>query len=323
MEIEHDPVIAAIAERRGGYFTTADARRNGYGPGALRSARARKVITKVRYGAWALTPTYAGLTATDQYAVRCLAVADKLGPGAVLTHHSAIAVRGLPLVGIDLSVVHVTRLDQRNGRTVAGVRFHEGALGDSEIGEVDGRVVSALPRALWESASLAHVRSGVVLMDAALHEGLVDRDQLERAERRHRGWHGSPRASAALAFADGRAESPGESLGRWMFHVFDLPKPELQFDVFDEHGTFLGRSDYAWPEWRHLGEFDGLRKYYRPYKEGDDASKVVVSEKQREEEMCGQRFGMSRLIWNDVLTLDRGVAARVLAQLKQSRRLFG
>ncbi|MFD1824500.1 MULTISPECIES: type IV toxin-antitoxin system AbiEi family antitoxin domain-containing protein [Mumia] len=323
MEIEHDPVIAAIAGRRGGYFTTADARDNGYGPGALASARGRRAIAKVRYGAWALPATYGELHATEQYAVRCQAVADKLGPGAVLSHHSALAVRRMPLVAVDLSLVHVTRLDQRNGRTVAGVRFHAGSLTDSEIDEVDGRQVTTLPRALWESASLAQVRSGVVAMDAALHHGLVDRDQLERAEERHRGWQGSPRASAALAFADGKAESAGESLGRWMFHVFDLPKPVLQYDVYDENGNFLGRSDYAWPEWRHLGEFDGLRKYYRPYKEGDDASEVVVSEKRREERMCGQRYGMSRLIWGDVYTLDRGVAARVLAQLTQSRRLFG
>ncbi|WP_370617259.1 type IV toxin-antitoxin system AbiEi family antitoxin domain-containing protein [Mumia sp. Pv 4-285] len=323
MEIENDPAIAAVAERHGGYFTTAEARDHGYGPGLLRAARARGGITKVRYGAWAPATSYERLTVTEQYAVRCLAVADKLGPGAVLTHHSAIAVRRLPLVAVDLSVVHVTRLDQRNGRTIAGVQFHEGSIPDGEVSDVDGRPVSGLARAVWESASLAHVRSGVVLMDAALQRGLVDRDQLERAEGRHRGWRGSPRASAALAFADGRAESPGESLGRWMFHVFDLPKPELQYDVFNEDGVFLGRADYAWPEWRHLGEFDGLRKYLRPYKEGDDASAVVVAEKRREELMCGQRYGMSRLIWNEVFTLDRRVAGAVRAQLKQSRRLFG
>lgn len=323
MEIEHDPAIVALAERRGGYVTTADARGYGYGPTLLAAARRRGALTRVRYGAWALTRTYETLDATEQYAVRCLAVADKLGPGTALTHHSAIAVRRLPLVGVDLSVVHVTRLDQRTGRTVAGVRFHEGSLADSEVSEVAGRTVSALPRAVWESASLVQVRSGVVLMDAVLHRELVDRHQLERAQERHRGWRGSRRAAAALAFADERSESAGESLGRWMFRVFDLPKPELQYDVFDEDGTFLGRSDYAWPQWRHLGEFDGLRKYLRPYKEGDDASKVVVSEKRREERMCGQRFGMSRLIWSEVLPLDRRVADRVRSQMEQSRRLFG
>ncbi len=323
MEIEHDPAIRALAERRGGYFTTADARAYGYGPTPLAAARRQGVLTKVRYGAWALSRMHEALDATERYAVCCLAVADKLGPGTALTHHSAIAVRGLPLVAVDLSVVHVTRLDGRTGRTVAGVRFHEGSLADDEIAEVAGRPVSTLPRAVWESASLAHVRSGVVLMDAVLHRELVDREQLERAQVRHRGWRGSPRAAAALTFADGRSESPGESLGRWMFHVFDLPEPELQYDVFDEDGRFLGRSDYAWPQWRHLGEFDGLRKYLRPYKQGDDASRVVVSEKRREEKMCGQRFGMSRLIWSDVFALDRRVADRVRAQMEQSRRLFG
>jgi hypothetical protein len=58
-------------------------------------------------------------------------------------------------------------------------------------------------------------------------------------------------------------------------------RPELQFvvttDGLDEH------ADFAWPEVRALGEFDGEVKYRdERYRRGGDVVDVVIREKNRE-----------------------------------------
>ena len=63
-----------------------------------------------------------------------------------------------------------------------------------------------------------------------------------------------------MAFADGRAESPLEPVGRWRLHRAELPAPELQVVLGNEYGP-LGRVDFYWPEYRTVGEADGLLEY--------------------------------------------------------------
>jgi hypothetical protein len=56
----------------------------------------------------------------------------------------------------------------------------------------------------------------VVLLDCVLHLRLVDRDELERVASQHR--RGAPALRRALLLADGRSESPWETILR-LFHV--------------------------------------------------------------------------------------------------------
>jgi phosphoribosylformylglycinamidine synthase PurS subunit len=57
--------------------------------------------------------------------------------------------------------------------------------------------------------------------------------------------------------ADPLAESPMESVLRWLVHAAGLPRPVLQFVIRDAVGSFLGRADLAWPDRKVLVEFDG------------------------------------------------------------------
>ena len=71
------------------------------------------------------------------------------------------------------------------------------------------------------------------------------------------------------------AQSIGESLGRHLMWTQHLPEPQLQFTVYDENGNLVGITDFAWPDYGLLGEFDGMIKYGRLLKEGETASDVV------------------------------------------------
>lgn len=322
MSLSDDPSLVALVQIRGGYFTTADAKDLGHHGTELARAAAAGEITRVRHGTWAPSRSYDALSAEDKYALRARAVAAKLGPGTVLSHQSAAAVRRLPLVDADLRDVHVTRLDGRSGRKVAGIHFHEGRLTEDEVEEVDGALVTAVDRTVWETSSIIPARGGVVLTDAALHEQLTTLEILRDLQARNSDFTGAPRVATVLDFADARAESVGESVSRWAFHVFRLPPPDLQVDIIGADGTFKGRTDFGWEKWRHLCEFDGLRKYLRPFRDGDDASAVVVAEKLREEAICAERYGMSRVIWDGVYRLDHRVGIEIGRQMESSRQRF-
>jgi hypothetical protein len=110
--------------------------------------------------------------------------------------------------------------------------------------------------------------------------------------------------------ADGKADGPGESRGRWLFRASGLPAPILQYEVLRADGTIVGVSDWAWREYGLLGEFDGRVKYGRLLKPGESAGDAVFREKRREDELREVTgWPMFRLIWSDydrpVATIDR------------------
>ena len=106
----------------------------------------------------------------------------------------------------------------------------------------------------------------------------------------------------------------------WRHHV---PHPELQYIVEDIHGQFIARTDFAWIDARHTGEFDGLAKYGRLNPYATDAGQQITDEKEREDRVRDQNLGMSRWVWAG---LDAGVRARtaegILRGIEQSRRLY-
>ena len=65
-----------------------------------------------------------------------------------------------------------------------------------------------------------------------------------------------------MEFADGRAESPLESLARIVFRDCGLPPPELQVEISDSE--FIGRVDFLWREFATIAEVDGAAKYVDP-----------------------------------------------------------
>jgi hypothetical protein len=172
---------------------------------------------------------------------------------------------------------------------------------DTDIVEVDRLLMTSPRRCALESATVSSVESGLVSVDAILHQQLVDPDELEAMYRVMERWPGAQRLQIVVRMADGRAASPGESRSRYLFWSSNLPAPQLQFHVYDEDGVLIGITDFAWPEHRLLGEFDGKVKYARLLKPGQEPGDVVFEEKRREDrlrEATGWRMG--RLVWSDL-----------------------
>ncbi|MEV5962672.1 type IV toxin-antitoxin system AbiEi family antitoxin domain-containing protein [Kribbella sp. NPDC051952] len=186
------------------------------------------------------------------------AVMNSLRSGSIaVSHQSALMLHGLPIWGLELSRVHVTRLDGGSGGIVVGVQHHLGKLTEDELAVVDGRLVTSVPRAVVESACTASsFEVAVVSADAALREYRLSDEALARQLEQAQFWPGSTTARAAVRFGSRLSESVGESRLRVLLHDHGLPEPVPQVEFHDRDG-FVGRVDFHFPAYDVVLEFDG------------------------------------------------------------------
>jgi hypothetical protein len=283
-----------------GFFTRAEARSAGYDDRQIAAAIRHRAWTRFRHGYYTFPDLCAVLDDVGRHRTTSAAVLHSLGGRVALSHVSALVAHGVPVWGLPLDKVHVTRLDGGAGRVEAGVVHHEGVWSTTDVVEVDELRVVTADRAAIEAASRADNEVALCVFDATLRAGFCDQEQLERRFRAMAHWPFVRHLHIPVLMADGRAESVGESRGRWLFRGLHLPAPRLQYQVFDADGVLLGTCDWGWPEHELLGEFDGRIKYGRLLQPGQEPGEVVFAEKQREDllrEVTGHR--MVRLIWDD------------------------
>lgn len=177
-----------------------------------------------------------------------------LPTAAAVTHLSAAAARGwwLPPLPADLPVfVHLPASAPRPRRAGLVVTRHRTAPVSEPVHGLRCATAAETLLACARDLSLVDL---VVLVDSALQRGDVSLVGLvEAADQRRRG---APGLRKALRFADGRSESPWETLLR-LLHVMCGIAVEPQHEVFDEHGTFVARGDLWLVGSTDLHEYDG------------------------------------------------------------------
>ena len=154
-------------------------------------------------------------------------------------------------------MVHVTRPGRGGWRRTASVHQHAGILADGDVLTIDGMKVTSLARTLVDLSRFSSFEDSVIAADAAFRQSPGTALQVPEVLMRARHLARVGQARRALAFADGRSESPGESRTRMVLHHTALPAPDLQCEVFDSRGSFIGRVDLAIPQCGVIIEFDG------------------------------------------------------------------
>lgn len=319
-----DDVFAVLAAERGGYFFRHDLLDFGFRDVDIRDACRAGVLTRLRHGTYAPSSLLAPLTPEQRHVLVVRSVADRVGPGAAVSHHSAVLTHDPGgTFGIDLNIVHLTRLDGRHGRQEAGVHWHVGDLRDQDLQEVDGLVVVKPRRAAFESACLSSTESGVVTMSSMIHAGLFTHDELTETGDRLERWPRGRHARLAIRLADGRCESAGESRSLFMFWREGVPRPTIQVHVTNQAGRIVARNDFGWIPARHTGEFDGRVKYGRLNLNTDDPGLILFREKKREDLVRAELVGMSRWTWDDLaLATRKQTAERIVSDIERSRRIY-
>jgi very-short-patch-repair endonuclease len=258
------------------------------------------VWVRIRPGAYAERDAWDAATPEQRHLLRARAVLRSLAEPAALAHVSAAIAHGLPVWGADLSLVHVVRPERRHGaRVEAGVAHHSADLPPEHVTVVDGMPVTSVARTVVDHCRTTPFEGGVVTADAALHRRDVTPDDLREVLFWQRDWPQSRAAGRVVAFADGRAESVGESRGRVCFHTHGMPAPDLQFRVFGRDGVLIGRVDFVFLRQRTIGEFDGRVKY-RSSPGGPSADDVVWAEKLREDDLRALGWEVVRFYWSDL-----------------------
>jgi hypothetical protein len=216
-----NPQLAVMASIRGGVFTRADARASGYHDADIDSLLQSGSWRRIRRGSYAAHRSLMLVTDEVLYLRRIYQVLRASGPGVFASHQSAAALHALPVWGLDLTRVHVTASDGRSGR-LRGVHRHiRDPVGPGV--QLWNRLRMASPaRAIAEVAATAPPAPAIVLADAAMYAGLVNRRTLNRAVATLD--HGARRASRVLDQLTGSA-SIAESRLRVILADAGLPAP--------------------------------------------------------------------------------------------------
>jgi hypothetical protein len=241
---------------------------------------------------------------------------------AVVSHQSAAVLHGLPLWGVRLDRVHITRRPPASSEVGRCLRTHVARLADHEVTTVDGLPVTDPVRTALDLARSLPLEPAVVVLDAALHLELVQEPLLVSRAREVAGTRGSRAAARALALADARSESVGESRSRVLLHRLGLAPSTLQRTIRSASGLVLGRADFAWEEERVVGEFDGRIKYGRALRPGQDSGDAVFEEKRREDAFRDEDWGVVRWTWSELVP-GTVVGDRVRRALARGRRRLG
>ena len=255
-------------------------------------------LGRVRRGAYVDAADQRLRNREARHALATRAAVMQLSPGPAASHVSAAVLHGLPAWGVPTDRVHVTRAGTSGGHRRRTLHVHVTPLDADEVSSVDGVAVTTVARTLVDVARDAAFEPAVAVLDTALRRGLVTPSGLEQAVGRAPRRHGVRAARRAVAFADGGAESVGESRSRVLLDRARLPRPLLQWEVPARQR--IGRCDFGWPEWGTVGEFDGRIKYGRLLRPGLDPGAVVLAEKRREDAIRDTGLRVVRWVWDDL-----------------------
>lgn len=281
----------------------------GYVAGEVRAGR----LVRLRRGAYvsAELAEAKGYVGAHRRAVALVRAVEAVSlPDRTVSHASAALLHGLPTWWLP-SHVHLSQPVEPRVRRGDDVVRHVVAVPDDDVVEVDGMRLTSLSRTVVDCLCTLRPWDALVLTDAALRRGVDVAEILDRLAAR-RGHRGVRRAAAVLGVADAGAESPGESLTRYVLLAGGLPRPSTQVEVTTRYGTVW--ADLGWKDHQVLAEYDGEAKYVT---RGD-----LVREKRREDalrETGNQVVRVTKADLRDPVGLVRRVAARLPSSARRAR----
>lgn len=265
------------------------------------------VWTRVRHGVFYPAGQWKSLHDDAKHSLLVHASVPKWSTDHVISHWSAAALHGLPIIGGWPERVHVSVLG-RSRTTQHGLQVHRLSDDLPPSQTRDGIRLTTPVQTVLDLARCTALRSALAAADHALHTEMIGLDDLRQAaDAIPAGARGRRMARLVAELADGRAESPLESMSRAVMFEHRLPRPDLQVRLEDGGGIF-GRGDFGWPGL--VGECDGDMKYGAELSP-DDPSARVRAEKRREDRI--RRFSdMARWGWLDAF--HQSGMLRILAQ---------
>lgn len=282
-------------------------------PVLRREVRAGRLI-RLRRGVYIPASEWAKRDPDARYRALVRAVALSQPSAPVLSHASAAALWGLPVLGAWPHEVDVLVDRASGGRSDPGIRRHALGVTAEAVTSIHGVPVTTFERTVVDLAATATLHSAVATVDAALHAPRygtprTSREDLLEVWERMLPFRGSRRAREVIDFAETGAGSVRESASRVTIALAGFPAPELQ-RPFIVQGTEVF-VDFYWDGADCIGECDGDSKYTDPrFLGGRTSAQVVLEEKRREDALRSQVRSFVR--WEARQALDTAALTRKL-----------
>ena len=278
------------------------------------------LLTSIGRGAFVRTADWNEIFLESRLRTRILVVARRLvDESSVFCRAAALAQHGVPVFGASDGFVDLIVRGDCTRHNAPDVQRHHDALPADDVTVIEGIRVTTLDRTIYDVARYGSIEMAVIAFDAALHRLAWDdetkaydesaaeefRERVLERIRSHPGARGIRQARFVAEFADGRAQSPGESLTRLRMWQASLPSPELQCRVGLGGGRYA-LLDLALPTRGRWLEFDGEVKYTdEGMLAGRSADEVIAAQAARQaaiERVTGWRC--DRLEFRHVRTID-------------------
>lgn len=272
---------------------------SGWTERSIAAAVREKDLHVVRRGSYLYAKDAAELWPEGLHLAHVIAVARDTSDAGVASHESAGVVWGLPLYRYRPTRVHLTTPSPARISSGVDVMRHVAPLPHADIVVRNGIRCTSLERTVFDIVRTLSPEASVVCADAAersmAQRGHVwDEDPVEHWRRSMRKRvEAAPRARGirqarwVTAFANGKAQLPGESVSRLQLVRIGFATPELQVPVAGPGGrTYF--VDFGLRGVRAFGEFDGKGKYLdEAMRREMSVEDVLLEEKQREDWIRG------------------------------------
>jgi hypothetical protein len=219
----------------------------------------------------------------------CLAA----GRVVAVSHRAAAALHGVWSLQED--VIEIT-VPARESPDLAGVVVHRiEDLAPRWITTIDGVPVTTPARLIIDLGAVLPLHLVGVVFDRALRRDIVSlaevRSAIRAVARRGRTGIGIARALVAeRSAASGRTEL--ELRMSEIVRRFSLPAPVTEHTVLDDHGQFVARVDFAYPELKYAIEVDGY--------EAHSGRRAFEHDRARQNDLVDDGWTIHRFTWREV-----------------------
>jgi very-short-patch-repair endonuclease len=248
--------------------------------------------------------TYLPRAVAGELPARIEAVLLSAPKGAVISHATAASLWGVAIpLQREERRVHLTVATGSAVRARQDRCIHRSPLAPDDVTtRLDLSLTT--PERTWRDLAAVLAPPALLAVTDQLLAFWCTRETLTAQLSQHPSRRGSARARSVLAVADARAESPMESVLRWLLHAAGVPDPVLQHVIRTAEGDF--RADLAWPSAKVLVEFDG-----DVHRDRD----VFVRDARRQNALVAAGWTVLRFTSADVLGRPERVIAQILRAL--------
>lgn len=281
----------------------------GIHPSILQRHMLKGTLARVRRGAYTSQESWEAMDAGQRHLMRVLATEEIAGSDLVFSHYAAAALWGLPILGDWPTTVDISTERRSGGRSTGSIRRHGVGVDAADLCLLDGIWLTSPAQTVVDLAKTMPFMHAVAVMDAAAHRKrkplLTTVEDIRNRAMLAKGTKGWRRSLAAAEFCTDLSDTVWETGSRVGIHILGFPTPILQQRFYRDTGGY-DEVDFHWPEYRAIGEFDGLVKYLGNRFRGNlTPEQIVLKEKLREDRLRRQAPNFARWITADVRDLDR------------------